>query len=92
MIQMNTGLFQIITGFCQMNIGFIQIITGFHQIKPGKWTVSGMISISFFPKSLKDLKGYLFIAFINPQKTKNAWSPLGPVGQGLQAGAEADIH
>jgi len=63
---MNTGFFQIISGFFQMNTGLFQIITGFHQMNTGFWLKFGMISIGFFPKSLKDLKGIFFISFRNP--------------------------
>jgi len=61
---MNTGFFQINKGFHQMNTGFFQIITGFHQMDTGFRTEFEIISISYFPKSLKDLKG-VFIHFIH---------------------------
>ena len=53
-----------------MNTGFFQIISGFHQMKTGFCLKFGMISIGFFLKSLKDLKGIFFISFRNPKKLK----------------------
>jgi hypothetical protein len=44
-----------------------------------------MISIGFFPKSLKDLKGIFFISFRNPKKLKMLDRPSDRCGQGLQA-------
>jgi hypothetical protein len=44
-----------------------------------------MISIGFFLKSLKDLKGIFFISFRNPKKLKMLNRPSDRGGQGLQA-------
>ena len=88
---MNTGFFQIITGFSQLNTGLFQINKGFHQMNTGFRIELIIISISYFPKSLKDLKG-VFIHFIH-KFLKNSKCLIAPSTwrSGLQASAKAEI-